>query len=265
MADSTGFKSITLGEKNHYLMTRVLRAITMDRSAPGAHDVVVIHTVFKSRFSQPTEVHSENAKVREFCEKYNKTAKDWNDQIQEQMELCERYLQLWWRVVSRTYKCRLERYHTNITSDKEAMCMDFELLLSRKEISRVTAVCHSKRIVYRLDDVDAANILDIKDSELKPLPELSEYVAGPLELDLEACKAEIESWINSYTTAYAWKAARRYVRMRHVALFWWGKAMERHCALGGEGRKADKRSFDEMEGTTGSDIELPPAVRVRMR
>jgi hypothetical protein len=37
--------------------------------------------------------------------------------------------------------------------------------------------------------------------------------------------------------------------------------MQRHCAEGGLGREADKRSFDEMEGTSGAAIELPPAVR----
>lgn len=249
-----------LSQENLYVITRALRAISMDRALPGACDRLEIYVDFTCEMDQLRKP-SKDQRFSVHDQKFNRVTELLNKEFRKKLDNYVRYFSGWFEFLLRIFDFNtIDR--KDVTVSKDVVGTSVFLALTRRGLGDQPRPGSVIQQQYRLDDIDVRKHWPKPESGLEPFPDLSQWVrTGGFVFDEATIKPAVQKWIDSYTKVYQWKAVRRYVRMRHVALFWWGLAMERHCAEGGEGREADKRSFDEMEGTSGSSIELPSAVR----
>jgi hypothetical protein len=226
----TGLNSIYDAD-TQFAMTRAMRAISADSSLPHSLDVVTLIVEFRCGVSELLERHAEA-------------------------------FEGWWSFASK--HCGFSVHVDNFLYLPEYGVHKVELSLYKRRFLRRSRYMSFGllRGSYNLGSIDVRPVCALEAGR-RTLPNAALYDRAPWKPG-NLIGTALSRWVDSYTTKYAWKAVRRYVRMRLVAFFWWGLAMQRHCALGGEGREADKRSFDEMEGTSASAIELPPAVRRRV-
>ena len=248
-----------LGQENLYVLSRAMRAISLDRSLPGACDMVQIHADFTCEMDQIRKP-AKGKRLRVIDQNCNRVTALLNKEHQKYLDNYVRYFTGWVEFLITVFKYNVLHSKTD-TGSKDLKRTSVYLRLTRRGLGDHPPLPVVQQ-EYRLDDVDLRKDWPNPESGLEPMPDLTMWIrAGHGVYNEGTIAPAVRKWIDSYTKVYQWKAVRRYVRMRHVALFWWGLAMERHCALGGKGREVDKRSFDEMEGTSGAAIDLPPAVR----
>ena len=230
---------------NLFLLSRAVKAMSEASESTSPHDDDGITIV--AEFNGPKNALVNSAEVRSLTREVHEYAYQ---------------LEHWWGSVCCFFAFVPDEPSYSVVELEDKVSVTVTLWISH--VDRVPDYTGTR---YKLRPINIQSVQTLSHG-LKTLPNLYRLMPidphnPSLRYSPEDFTRVLKDWCDSYTRVYAWEAVRRYVRARHIAFFWWGLGMQRYCALGGLGRYYDKRSFEEMEGTSGAAIELPPAVRKR--